>query len=63
MRDMCATRGIAFAILLVFPLLVVAQAKRPDDIWFPTLREFDIPQPTREELPNGMVLMLLEDHE
>lgn len=63
MRDMCVTKAVAFAVLLVFPLLAGAQAKRPDDIWYPALREFDIPQPTRVELPNGMVLMLLEDHE
>lgn len=34
-----------------------------DEIEFPPLRRFDIPQPERHELANGMVVLLLEDHE
>lgn len=56
-------RGLMLVSLLALPLLASAQAKRPDEIWFPPLREFDIPKPKRVELPNGMVLMLLEDRE
>lgn len=63
MNHIRAAKGITLVALLIVPLLVAAQAKRPDDIWYPALREFDIPQPTRVELPNGLVLMLLEDHE
>jgi zinc protease len=31
-------------------------------IKYPPLRQFNVPRPTRFELPNGMVIYLLEDH-
>lgn len=34
-----------------------------EDLDFPPLPPFPIPQPQRIELPNGLVVMLLEDHE
>jgi predicted Zn-dependent peptidase len=33
------------------------------DIKYPALRSVKVPQPTRVELPNGITLFLLEDHE
>lgn len=38
-------------------------AERPEELSFPPLPEFDIPEPRRVELDNGMVVLLLEDHE
>ena len=55
---------------LVLPLLVLlasgpvrAQVERPSDLAFPPVPEFEVPVPTRVELENGMVVILLEDHE
>ena len=39
------------------------QATKVDQLKYPALSEFKIPQPTRLVLDNGLVLMLLEDHE
>lgn len=55
---------LALAVLL--PLAagpLAAQVEKVDQLHFPPLPAFDIPQPQRVELPNGMVLLLLEDHE
>ena len=38
-------------------------AERPEELTYPPLADFDIPQPQRVELDNGMVVLLLEDHE
>jgi len=66
------------ATLLSLLLLVVgtarpAHAQEPEDIRtadydvrelsFPELPDFEVPEPTRLELDNGMVVFLLEDHE
>ena len=40
-----------------------AQVSDPDDIVYPPLPHVEIPQPQRIELDNGMVVILLEDHE
>lgn len=40
-----------------------AQAKSPDQIEYPPLPPIEIPTPERVVLDNGMVVMLLEDHE
>ena len=42
---------------------VFAQVKTLDQIQYPPLAEFKIPQPARVTLDNGLVLLLLEDHE
>ncbi|HEY3177073.1 MAG TPA: pitrilysin family protein [Candidatus Polarisedimenticolia bacterium] len=39
------------------------QVKSYKELKYPELRPFEVPQPERTVLPNGMVLMLLEDHE
>ena len=53
-----------------FPGALDAQSAQPapvpprvDDLRYPPLREFQIPQPERVVLDNGMVVMLLEDPE
>ncbi|HWM94042.1 MAG TPA: pitrilysin family protein [Thermoanaerobaculia bacterium] len=50
-------------LLTILALPAAAQVDRVDDIRFPPLARFDIPQPQRIELENGMVVLLLEDHE
>ncbi len=40
-----------------------AQVERPDQITYPPLPKIEIPTPRRVVLDNGMVVMLLEDHE
>ncbi len=40
-----------------------AQVTRVDDLRYPPFPSFDVPQPERVVLDNGMVVMLLEDHE
>ncbi|MEN8143446.1 MAG: pitrilysin family protein [Gemmatimonadota bacterium] len=39
------------------------QALTPADIEYPPLNEIEIPQAERVEMPNGMVVFLLEEHE
>lgn len=52
--------------LLLLAVPAAAQKRpvdRPEEITAPALPAFEIPQPRRVELPNGMVVMLIEDHE
>ena len=51
------------AASLALPAAAAAQATRAGDLRYPPLPAFDIPQPERVVLDNGMVVMLLEDHE
>jgi len=59
----------ALAALLLLAVLVPAaaplraQVERPDQITYPPLPEIEIPTPDRVVLDNGMVVMLIEDHE
>lgn len=57
------TRTLALVALCALPAVVTAQVERPEQIEYPELPEFDVPEPTRIELDNGMVLILIEDHE
>lgn len=50
-------------VALLLPTLAAAQVTKPDELEYPPLPEFEIPQPTIEELDNGMTVVLLEDHE
>lgn len=55
-----------FALLLAaltLPAALAAQATRTEDLRYPPLPPFAIPQPERVVLDNGLVVMLLEDHE
>ncbi|HEX3556186.1 MAG TPA: pitrilysin family protein [Thermoanaerobaculia bacterium] len=54
---------LLLAALLALPAAAAAQATRADDLRYPPLPRFDIPQPERVVLDNGVVVMLLEDHE
>ena len=44
-------------------LPALAQVSDADDIKYPPMPSVDVPQPQRVELDNGLVVMLLEDHE
>ncbi len=50
-------------LLLALPGMAAAQAANVNELRYPPLADFDIPRPERVVLDNGMVVMLLEDHE
>jgi zinc protease len=59
-------RRVAVASLLSLALLpdaARAQAVKPSDLKFPPLPNFTVPKPTRFVLENGMVVLVMEDHE
>lgn len=63
-------RTLPFSLLLIVVLLApalagpaAAQATRAGDLAYPPLPPFEIPRPERVVLDNGLVVMLLEDHE
>lgn len=51
------------AALLLAPALLLAQAKDWKEIPTPALKSFTIARPKRVALPNGMVILLMEDRE
>jgi len=53
----------AAAALLLAPAPLLAQAKDWKEIPTPPLKSFSIAKPKRVALPNGMVVLLMEDHE
>jgi len=61
--------SFALAILLTLAALLPAaaplraQVEHPDQITYPPLPKIEIPTPERVVLDNGMVVMLIEDHE
>lgn len=61
------TTLVALALLVpalgLAPVPAAAQAQRPEDIQYPALPDFKLPKPERHVLPNGIVLLLAEDHE
>ncbi len=54
---------LALAAGGALPAPAAAQVERPEQIHYPPLPELHVPMPKRVELPNGMVVMLVEDHE
>src|SRR5262245_21624429 len=61
---MKTTRVISASLLaLAFVLPAAAQVKNYKEIKTPPLRSVPIPVPKRVTLPNGMLVLLLEDHE
>lgn len=58
-RTFCVTAVLA----LVVCGAAFAQVTTVEELKYPPLPDFKIPEPTRMVLDNGMVLMLLEDHE
>lgn len=60
-RTLTLTGTALLAALL--PAAAGAQAARAGDLRYPPLNAFEIPEPQRVVLDNGLVVMLLEDHE
>lgn len=59
-----APRRAALALALALAALPApAQVERVEQLTYPRLPDFEIPQPERVVLDNGLVVMLLEDHE
>ncbi|HEY9421954.1 MAG TPA: pitrilysin family protein, partial [Thermoanaerobaculia bacterium] len=54
---------LLLSAVLALPAIASAQATRVAEIKFPPLAKFDIPAPERVVLDNGMVVLLMEDHE
>lgn len=53
------------SFVLVLTALAFSQGKTPKNykqLQYPKMREIQIPDPARFELPNGMIVYLLEDH-
>ncbi len=64
-RPASAAALAALALLgsLAWPAAAAAQAPSHDAITYPPLPAFEIPRPERVVLDNGLVVLLLEDHE
>jgi zinc protease len=59
-----ARKAVLVALAIVaFALPSIAQVTSPKEIKTPPLRKLQMPQPKRVQLGNGMVLLLMEDHE
>ncbi|MFQ5741362.1 MAG: M16 family metallopeptidase, partial [Acidobacteriota bacterium] len=56
-------KAIFASVLLALAALAPAQVKKVDEISYPKLHEFEVPEAKRVVLDNGMVVMLIEDHE
>lgn len=54
--------GILLALLALLASSPVTAQKHYTDLVFPPLRELQVPEVQRLELPNGLALYLLEDH-
>ncbi len=58
--------GVALAALVIAtltPTLAEAQVTTVDQLKYPALPAFSLPKPTRTVLPNGLVVLVIEDHE
>ncbi|HEX3128607.1 MAG TPA: pitrilysin family protein [Thermoanaerobaculia bacterium] len=53
----------ALPVLFLLSVPVSGQVEKASDLHYPPLSRFEIPRPQRVELENGLVVLLLEDHE
>jgi zinc protease len=60
-----AAFGVVAALLgaSLAPAPALAQVAKPSDLVYPKLSAFTVPKPVRFVLPNGMVVMVMEDRE
>lgn len=58
-----ATACGAALLALLLPASVAAQAGSVDQLTYPPLPDFSLPTPTRTVLPNGMVVLVMENHD
>ena len=63
MRSIIRNAAVGALALLSLATEASAQARDYRDIKTPPLRNFTVPQPKRVALPNGMVILLMEDRE
>jgi zinc protease len=62
-RALAALLAAAAAVLFTGGHAALAQVTDHHKLTYPSMHPFTVPQPEKIVLPNGMVLMLLEDHE
>jgi hypothetical protein len=55
--------ALTLGALVAVPAVAPAQVATPKEIVYPPLPAFQVPKATRFVLPNGMVVMVIEDHE
>ena len=55
--------GLVEFVLLGVPATVQAQVEKVEELHFPPLPDLVIPEPQRVVLDNGLVVLLMEDHE
>ncbi len=55
--------GGCVALLGLTPAPLAAQVAKPSELVYPKLPAFTVPKPVRFVLPNGLVVMVMEDHE
>ncbi len=63
MRKFLPVLGVLLAVAVALPAVAPAQVKKVDQLKYPAMPRFDVPQPTRVVLDNGMVVILIENHE
>lgn len=62
-RPLSPVLGVVAVLAALLPTLAAAQAARVEELRHPPLPDFEIPRPERVVLDNGLVVLLLEDHE
>ena len=62
MRSRWTTLAAAAACLLT-PMATEAQVATVDQLQYPPLPAFSLPKPTRTVLPNGLVVLVMENHD
>lgn len=55
--------GLAVALMAMTAGEAAAQVATLDQLTYPELPAFSLPKPTRTVLPNGLVVLVMEDHE
>ena len=63
MRTTRAIAALLATLVLAGPALVSGQVQKAAEIEYPPLPAFEVAEPVRVELDNGLVLILVEDHE
>ena len=63
MSKMISVMSWCLLALLFSVSITGAQVERFNQLTYPPLSELVIPEPTRVTLENGMMVLLLEDHE
>jgi zinc protease len=63
LRTLATVLPLAALSLAALPPSAAAQVATPSELKYPPLPAFQVPKPSRFVLPNGMVVMVLEDHE